>query len=70
MSYLGQKNQKKAAKKISDISNLDRVLEQTEGLQYSRGYRPWGMCRTTDGEGEDTHGEDGAHMELAIHISS
>lgn len=67
MSYLGQKNQKKAAKKISSINDLGRVREWTEGLQYSRGYRPWGVCRRTDREGEGMHGEDGAHAELVVH---
>lgn len=67
MSYLGQKNPKKAANKISSVSDLGWVRERTEGLQYSRGYRPSGVCRTTGGEGDGMHGEEGAHAELAVH---
>lgn len=52
---------------ISSINDLGRVRERTEGLQYSRGYRPWGACRTIDGEGEGTHGKDRAHAELVVH---
>lgn len=62
----GRKTKSSKKKKITDVSNLGQVRDQTEGLQCSRGNRPWGVCRMTDGEREDMHSEDGAHADLVV----